>query len=197
MKKVFIFLLLLCNDVSYSQVQDLYREIYKTYPEYKIDEFKTRRFEHPKVKEQLKEVAKDPAFSLQEVGRSIEGRELYLLSTGTGKTNIFLWSQMHGDESTATMALFDIFNFLRSEGFEEEKQELLKNVRLHFLPMVNPDGAERFERRNTLNIDLNRDALRLQSPESQTLKRVRDSIKPEFGFNLHDQSKYYNVGLTR
>tara|TARA_R110002126_G_scaffold119499_2_gene260488 strand:- start:3717 stop:4778 length:1062 start_codon:yes stop_codon:yes gene_type:complete len=62
--------------------------------------------------------------------------------------------------------------------------------------MLNPDGAELFQRRNLLGIDINRDALRLQSPESQTLKRVRDSLDADFGFNLHDQSTYYNAERT-
>lgn len=60
--------------------------------------------------------------------------------------------------------------------------------------MLNPDGAERFTRRNALGVDLNRDALRLQSPEAQLLKGVRDELKAEWGFNLHDQSRYYAAG---
>lgn len=135
-------------------------------------------------------------FTVQKVGESIEGRDLSLISIGTGDTSVFLWSQMHGDESTATMALFDMFNFLSSDDFTEEKQELLQNVSLHFLPMLNPDGAEMFSRRNALGIDVNRDALRLQSPEGQTLKRIRDSLDADWGFNLHDQSKYYNAEGT-
>lgn len=62
--------------------------------------------------------------------------------------------------------------------------------------MLNPDGAEVFHRRNALGVDINRDALRLQSPESQTLKRIRDSLDADFGFNLHDQSRYYNAERT-
>jgi hypothetical protein len=47
-----------------------------------------------------------------------------------------------------------------------------------------------------LGIDINRDALALQSPEGRTLKRVRDSLEADFGFNLHDQSTYYNAERT-
>jgi len=36
----------------------------------------------------------------------------------------------------------------------------------------------------------------LQSPESQILKRIRDSLDADFGFNLHDQSTYYNAERT-
>jgi len=67
---------------------------------------------------------------------------------------------------------------------------------LHFIPMLNPDGAEKFTRRNAIGIDINRDAVRLQSPESKILKAVRDSLNADFGFNLHDQSKYYNAERT-
>ena len=66
---------------------------------------------------------------------------------------------MHGDEPTATQAIFDIFNFLQSEDFQDEKDAMLSNLTVHFLPMLNPDGAERFQRRNLLGIDINRDAI--------------------------------------
>ena len=49
--------------------------------------------------------------------------------------------------------------------------------------MLNPDGAERFQRRNAQSIDINRDALRLQTPEGRTLKAVRDRFQPRIGFN--------------
>ena len=103
---------------------------------------------------------------------------------------------MHGNEPTATQAIFDILNFLASADFRKEKEAILKNLSLHFLPMLNPDGAEVYQRRNRLGIDINRDALNLQSPEGRTLKRVRDSLRADFGFNLHDQSTYYNAERT-
>ncbi|MEX0312592.1 MAG: M14 family zinc carboxypeptidase, partial [Allomuricauda sp.] len=138
----------------------------------------------------------NPKFEVQKVGESIEGRDLRLISVGSGPMNIFLWSQMHGDEPTATQAIFDILNFLDAPDFKKEKREILSKLKLHFLPMLNPDGAEVYQRRNALGIDINRDALRLQSPEGRTLKRLRDSLDAKFGFNLHDQSTYYNAELT-
>jgi hypothetical protein len=102
---------------------------------------------------------------------------------------------MHGDESTATMAIFDIFNFLSgSDGFDSVREKIFKNASLYFLPMVNPDGAEQFRRGNYLDIDINRDALRLQTPEGKILRNAFDSIKADFGFNLHDQNIRYTSG---
>jgi hypothetical protein len=54
--------------------------------------------------------------------------------------------------------------------------------------MLNPDGAELFQRENAVGIDVNRDGRRLVTPEARALKQLRDSIRPEFGFNLHDQN---------
>ncbi|HSI69432.1 MAG TPA: M14 metallopeptidase family protein [Gillisia sp.] len=197
MKTIKLTLLcVMCGFTSFSQTPELYKEIYNTYTSYKEDGFDQRRIKHSLVKERLGELASKELFRLQQVGTSIEGRELFLLSVGTGDTQVFLWSQMHGDESTATRALFDIFNFLKSEDFQQEKEKLFSNLTIHFLPMLNPDGAEKFQRRNALGIDVNRDALRLQSPEGKTLKRIRDSLEADYGFNLHDQSKYYNTGRT-
>jgi hypothetical protein len=175
---------------------DLTSQLYETYEKYKESSLNKRRIKHSQIQPLIDTFRNNPKFEVNKVGESIEGRDLTLISIGEGDTNIFLWSQMHGDEPTATQAIFDILNFLDSDDFKEEKQVILKNLKLHFLPMLNPDGAEVFQRRNALGIDINRDALRLQSPEGRTLKRVRDSLDAAFGFNLHDQSRYYNAERT-
>ncbi len=137
-------------------------------------------------------------FSIEEIGKSVEDRSIYRISIGNGPIPVMMWSQMHGDEPTATMALFDLFRCLTLRGplFDELSELLLKNLTLHIIPMVNPDGAERFQRRNAHGIDLNRDALALQSPESQILMRQAIALKPNFGFNLHDQMRYYTPGTN-
>ena len=104
---------------------------------------------------------------------------------------------MHGDESTATMALFDIFNFFTAnDKFVDFKKAILDKLTIYIIPMLNPDGAELFQRRNSYDIDINRDAIKQQSAEGRILKSVFDSIKPDFGFNLHDQNGRYSVGQT-
>ena len=64
------------------------------------------------------------------------------------------------------------------------------------VPMLNPDGAERYARRNAQAVDINRDALHLSTPEGRVLKAVRDRFQPEIGFNLHDQNRRTTVGDT-
>ena len=181
---------------SLSQNGDITESLYETYEKFREPSLNKRRIKHREIHPLLDQLKSDSRFVVKKVGESIEGRPLTLVSIGTGDTDVFLWSQMHGDEPTATQAIFDIFNFLMSDDFHDEKDAILNNLTVHFLPMLNPDGAERYQRRNLLGIDINRDALRLQSPESRTLKRVRDSLEADFGFNLHDQSRYYNAERT-
>ncbi|TAI48781.1 M14 family zinc carboxypeptidase [Flagellimonas allohymeniacidonis] len=192
--RLFCFLFT-CAFVMAAQ-ENITTQLYDTYENYKETSLTKRRIKHHQIQPLIQKFDANPKFDVQKVGESIEGRDLHLISIGTGEENIFLWSQMHGNEPTATQAIFDILNFLDAPEFAAEKQEILSKLKLHFLPMLNPDGAEVYQRRNALGIDINRDALRLQSPEGRTLKRIRDSLNADFGFNLHDQSTYYNAKLT-
>lgn len=127
-------------------------------------------------------------FAIVEEGSSSEGRKIPLLRVGTGPTGVLLWSQMHGDEPTATAALLDVLNWLGASRGEAATQQLLAGLTLWILPMLNPDGAERTQRWNAQEIDINRDALRLSTPEGRFLKAVRDRVQPVFGYNLHNQN---------
>ncbi|MGE5497555.1 MAG: M14 metallopeptidase family protein [Syntrophothermus sp.] len=175
--------------------QDFSRSIYERYDNYKEKAIKKKNFRHSDIIPLIEKLKGQQGFTVKKAGESCEKRDIYLVSLGTGRQSVLLWSQMHGDESTATMAIFDIFNFFsKSDEFSEIKKKLLDSLTIHFIPMLNPDGAERFQRRNALNIDLNRDAIRLESPESRILKEIRDSLNPAFGFNLHDQSRKWAAG---
>lgn len=151
---------------------------------------------HEEVVSRLKAVvaASPDMFSIEQVGQSVEGRSIHHLRVGTGPMAILFWSQMHGDEPTATAALFDVYEYFAKHRDEPAVRRILTQLSLHFVPMLNPDGAERSQRRNSQGIDINRDALRLQTPEGRILKALRDKIEPAVGFNLHNQSWNTAVG---
>src|SRR5690625_145086 len=193
-----VFFLLFAVQHNCAQHVPFADNLYQNYETFREETIQQRRFQHSDIEPLIKQLDSHPAFEVAVAGHSVEERPIYLIRVGEGDTNVLFWSQMHGDESTATMTLFDLFNFFSrdSDLFAAKREQLLEKVSLYFLPMLNPDGAERFRRRNVLDIDINRDALRLTSPASQVLKSVRDSLNPKFGFNLHDQSSYYSAGRS-
>lgn len=193
-----LIVLLSFTSLSAQNSSDIPDLLNKQYEQFKEKEIQTRRFKHEDITPLIDQLEDETNFSVRRVGTSVEGRSLRLISLGEGDTDIFFWSQMHGNESTATAAIFDLMNFFREPGdaLVELRDRILENATLHFLPMLNPDGAERFRRYNALDIDVNRDALRLTTPEGATLKKVRDSLEADFGFNLHDQSTYYTAGRS-
>ena len=152
--------------------------------------------DHADVERRITAVAQNDSsrFFLERVGTSLEGRSINLITVGTGPFRVLLWSQMHGDEPTATAALLDVFEYFQRHRTDPAVQRILSSLTLYVIPMLNPDGAERFQRRNAQGIDVNRDALSLQTPEGRTLKAVRDRFNPRVGFNLHNQGWGTSVG---
>src|SRR5207247_8238712 len=127
----------------------------------------------------------------------LESRSINMIKVGKGEKRVLLWSQMHGDESTATLALMDMFNFfLHCSAKEKWVSQMFNDATLYFIPMLNPDGAERVERRTAAGIDMNRDALERMTPEARMLRERQRRLKPAFGFNLHDQELSY-VGNSK
>ncbi len=138
-------------------------------------------------------------FQKEILGYSENNLPIYKISIGTGKIKILIWSQMHGNESTGTKALFDLFNFFEknNEELSEIIRSVLTNCTIQFIPLLNPDGAIKFIRENAKNIDLNRDAVKREAKESKLLREVLDSFNPKFCFNLHDQRSIFNVEGTK
>lgn len=194
----FIFLFIPCLLHAENSHTDTSRHLWNQYAAYKEPLIHNRFFKHSDLNPLVLQHAAAPIFTHTVAGQSAQGRDIHHLVLGTGKIKILLWSQMHGDESTATMALFDLFNFfLANDENNELRQFLLNNLELHFVPMLNPDGAQVWQRRNAQDIDINRDARAQQTPEGQILMNLVKTIQPAFGFNLHDQSVYYTAGPTQ
>lgn len=197
MKQLILVVLIFMTELSFGQ--NLAQRLSDSYEFYKEKSINQRRFKQKDLLPLIEKARTSASFEVTEVGKSFEGRAISQLRYGKGAPAVLLWSQMHGDEATATMAMLDIFNFLSTsgDGFDALRKKLFDNSSLYFVPMLNPDGAERFQRRTAQEIDMNRDALRLQCPESQLLKKLQNTLKPAVGFNLHDQSPRYSAGATK
>lgn len=199
MKYLLTLLVLICQiQLSFSQSHDLAERLMKSHEKYKETTIKNRRFKHKDIQPLISKRRTNNIYEISKVGESFEGRSISMIKVGKGPHTIMAWSQMHGDEPTATMATFDILNFLegKGDGFDKLRKTILDSTTIYFVPMLNPDGAEKYQRRNAQGFDLNRDAMFLQAPESKILKDLQSKIKPEFGFNLHDQGPRYSAGRS-
>jgi hypothetical protein len=172
------------------------RELVALHEQVHVHEITTRTFTQSDLIGWLAPVVQAGVVTTEQVGSSGEGRPIMLYTYGAGPTRVLLWSQMHGDEPTATMALADLMALFHRHPNDPLVSLVRDRLTLLMIPMLNPDGAEQFIRRTAQRIDMNRDALALVTPEARMLKAVRDRFNPEFGFNLHDQDPRYTVGTT-
>jgi len=170
----------------------------KAYEKFREPSITHKRFTQKDIEPLLYQLPSNPSFKLHKLGESVQHRNIFQVEYGYGAKKVMLWSQMHGDESTATMALFDLFNFLggNNDEFDTIRTLIKENTHLYFIPMLNPDGAEIFDRRNAMGIDINRDARSGTTPEGKILIKAAKTIEPDFGFNLHDQQPYYAAGYS-
>ena len=111
-----------------------------------------RYLDYQELTRTLQELAAaHPALAgLESIGRSHEGRELWLMTitnSATGpaaeKPAFWLDGNIHSVELAASMAcLFTIESLLTGHGREESVTRLLDRTAFYVVPRVNPDGAE-------------------------------------------------------
>jgi hypothetical protein len=144
--------------------------------------------------------------SLETIGRSHEGRDLYLAKVGHGPTRVLYLTQQHGDEPLGTEAALQLLQRLANPG--ARWQAILDQVTLLMVPRVNPDGGERFWRQNYdpdctgayctpgRGFDINRwhdpavDPDANPVPEAGAVQRVFQRYAPRLVVDYHHQGSY-------
>ncbi|AEG43799.1 zinc carboxypeptidase [Isoptericola variabilis J7] len=137
-------------------------------------------------------------------GYSVEGREIPVVTVGSGPRTLLVLTQQHGDEPIGTEAALQLLAKVSGNG--PAAAALREEVTLVVVPRVNPDGWERYHaddlgsvidpRRNSNNIDLNRTHgpanttdLAL-APESAAVHAVIDAVEPDVILDYHHQVTY-------
>jgi len=128
---------------------------------------------------------------IKEIGRSSLGKPIYMMTLGKGNLKVAAWSQMHGNESTATLAMLDLLSIFEKN--PNLKEKLFELIQLDFIFMLNPDGSEMWTRRNAYDIDINRDFIRNSSNEVRVLKSVVENGNYSYLLNLHDQRTIFTT----
>lgn len=131
-------------------------------------------------------------FDISEIGVSELGQKIPMVKIGYGEKTVLGWSQMHGNEATTTKAIFDFLKLIAEKKiYEKEISEFLETYSFYIIPILNPDGAQKYTRENANGIDLNRDAQDISQSESVMLSEIFKKLKPNLCLNLHDQRTIY------
>lgn len=157
-----------------------------------------------------------------EMGKTHEGRSIPLLiladppvstpeeaAKQKGKLTVLLLGNIHAGEVDGKEAL----PMLAREIIAAEKPELLKDLILIFAPIYNADGNERVSkdnrpgqvgpeegmgiRENAQGLDLNRDFIKLEAPETRALVRLLRKWDPAIVIDTHTTNgSYHRYALT-
>ncbi len=166
------------------------------------------------------ELAKQsPLIRLGELGVSKEGRKLPLIiladppvstpeeASRSGKLVVFAFANIHAGEVDGKEGLLMLARDLALA----KERPLLKDLILVFAPIFNADGNERFDkhrpeqagpplvgvRTNAQDLDLNRDFVKLESPEVSALVRFLDRWDPAVVIDCHTTNgSYHRYTLT-
>lgn len=157
------------------------------YKAYKVNEVNHRYITNAHITPFLNNLSN--RFIVSVLGYSENQRPIFGVKYGNGNKKILIWSQMHGNESTSTKALLDLFNTI-----ENENEAMFNACTLMVIPILNPDGAQAYTRLNANKVDLNRDAQHLTQAESKILRQCFDDFSPQYCFNLHGQRTLFSAG---
>jgi hypothetical protein len=153
--------------------------------------------------------AATPLIRLDSMGKTFEGRTMPLAVVGTvsgttpdavrasGKLRVYLQGNIHAGEVEGK----EVLQILLREIAEGQHRPWLDSLVLLVNPIYNADGNERFnirnrgrqhgplkgmgQRPNAQNFDLNRDHMRLESPEAKAVVGMMSRYDPQIGVDLH------------
>jgi murein tripeptide amidase MpaA len=174
----------------------------------KTDYKKTPRYDETIAFSQKLDAASD-LISYKTFGKSGEGRDLPLLIAAgggsftpasarrQGKAVIFIQACIHAGESDGKDAGLAL---LRDIAITKTRAELLKDVVIIFVPIYNVDGHELFSpfnrinqngpdeagfRATSTNLNLNRDYMKADAPETRAWLALWNDWKPDFFIDCH------------
>ncbi len=108
------------------------------------------------------------------------------------KPTIMLIASQHGNEQSAKEAALQLVRDLSGGRLKP----LLKRLNVLIIPQANPYGNQLDQRQNEQDLDLNRDHVKLESPEARAIHRVFRLWMPEVTMDVHEKGDdFYRVSI--
>ncbi len=127
---------------------------------------------------------------MRSIGTSVSGKTISALffskdevfaSQRDKKPVVMIIVEQHGDEPSSKEAAMIVTRRLLNED-----SDLLDKLDLILVPQVNPDGSDEGTRRNTNDMDLNRNHVVLSEPESNAVHQLFLDWMPEVTLDVHE-----------
>ncbi|QUT06684.1 hypothetical protein KFK14_04370 [Sphingobium phenoxybenzoativorans] len=132
--------------------------------------------------------ASQPGVTQKELGRTLDGQPLDLLTLGEGKKQVWLYARQHPGESMAEWWMEGALERLCD--LEDSVARLLRQeATFHVVPNMNPDGSRRGHlRTNAAGVNLNREwhaPSMEKSPEVFLVRAEMDRTGVDFAMDVH------------
>ncbi|WP_097028320.1 M14 family metallopeptidase [Clostridium peptidivorans] len=102
--------------------------------------------DYEELSKTLKQIEKSSKGKMQlsTIGKSNQGRDIYLAKVGTGPKKVMVISQQHGNEPLGTEAALSVLKYLSTDN--NKVKDILSEVTVYIVPRVNVDGTEKRQR---------------------------------------------------
>jgi murein tripeptide amidase MpaA len=129
-----------------------------------------------------------PGVTLTELGQTLDGQPLDLLTLGEGPKQVWLYARQHPGESMAEWWMEGALERLCDP--EDAVARLLRReATFHIVPNMNPDGSRRGHlRTNAVGVNLNREwhePSMERSPEVFLVRAAMDATGVDFAMDVH------------
>ena len=129
-----------------------------------------------------------PGVAHRELGLTLDGQPIDLLTIGDGPKQVWLYARQHPGESMAQWWMEGALERLTDE--EDAVARLLRQkATIHLVPNMNPDGSRRGHlRTNAVGVNLNRewhDPSMERSPEVLLVRNAMDETGVDFAMDVH------------
>ena len=116
----------------------------------------------------INELESQPGVATSLVGKSVQGRPLYLAETADRPEFILLIGRQHPPEVTGAIAMRSFIDTILAD--TDVARQFRARFKLAIVPLVNPDGVAAGHWRHNVNgVDVNRDWGPFTQPESQSV----------------------------
>ena len=132
--------------------------------------------------------ASQPGVAHRELGLTLDGQPLDLLTVGDGRKQVWLYARQHPGESMAEWWMEGALERLCDE--QDAVARLLRQkATIHLVPNMNPDGSRRGHlRTNAAGVNLNREwhePSADKSPEVLLVRNAMDATGVDFAMDVH------------